>query len=100
MRFSFNQLAYPIAKIAIALSLFVFANTLVAQNTDQTAAKPVAIDGVRVSEPVVHKNLAVYFLHSDKRDDREFLTLNDGLKSGMVVVTEKKQEQVLSLIHI
>ena len=51
-----------------------------------------------VSGPYVHKNLAVYLIHSDKRDDREFLTLNEGLKSGLVKVTERESEQVSSLL--
>ncbi len=51
-----------------------------------------------VSPPVTHKNLSVYFLHRQDRDDREFLTLNEGLKSGLVTVTEKQQEQVNQLV--
>lgn len=47
------------------------------------------VSQVKVSEPVVHDNLAVYFLKSDKRDDRTFLTLNEGLKQNLVVVAEK-----------
>lgn len=52
------------------------------------------IKTLRVSEPVTYKNLSVYFLHSDRRDDRQFLTLNAALEKGLVKVTELQQEQV------
>ena len=55
-------------------------------------------DGLVVSGPQTHKNLSVYFLHRKDRDDREFLTLNEGLKAGLVTVTEQKQEQVQRLM--
>lgn len=51
-----------------------------------------------LSGPYSHKNLAVYLLHSQKRDERDFLTLNEGLKSGLVKVTEMENEQVSSLL--
>ena len=57
-------------------------------------AKPADISALRVSGPYVHKNLAVYLIHSKQRDDREFITLNEGLKSGEVKVTELNNEQV------
>ena len=62
------------------------------------AAPPAKLDGMKVSGPYVHKNLAVYLIHADQRDDREFLTLNEGLKSGKVKVSEMKNEQVSRLM--
>ena len=95
VRHSFNNLLCPIAKVACTLSLLFLASVSFAQNHDENT---VQTKGIRISEPVVHKGLAVYFLHSDKRDDREFLTLNDGLKAGLVVVSEKQNEQVSELL--
>ena len=95
MRFSFK---HRIAKVACVVLFLIFGAISVAQDAEQTASQPVATDGIRVSEPVVYKNLAVYFLHNDERDDREFLTLNDGLKNGLVVVSEKQSEQVNELL--
>ena len=97
MRHSLNNLLCPIAKVTCTLAVLLLANVSFAQNNDQKSALKTT-DGIRISEPVVHKGLAVYFLHSDKRDDREFLTLNDGLKSGLVVVSEKQNEQVSELL--
>ena len=62
------------------------------------AAGTASIDAMRISGPYIHKNLAVYLIHADKRDDREFLTLNEGLKSGKVKVSEMKNEQVSRLM--
>lgn len=51
----------------------------------------------RVSGPYVHDNLAVYLVHSAERDERDFSTLDEGLKDGTVSVTEKQDEQVNEL---
>ena len=77
----------------------LFAQTIAEEsNTTNPApaskAKPADISKFRVSGPYAHKNLAVYLIHSNQRDDREFLTLNEGLKSGEVKVTELDNEQV------
>jgi hypothetical protein len=54
--------------------------------------------GFRVSGPYAHENLAVYLVHSDIQESRDFITLDEGLKSGAVKVTEKGQEQVSELL--
>ncbi len=53
---------------------------------------------LRITGPYVHANLAVYLLHSDARDDRDFVTLDEGLKNKTVTVTEKEQGQVNQLL--
>lgn len=58
----------------------------------------VGIDKLKVSGPYAHANLAVYLIHSPQRDDREFITLNEGLNSGKVTVTELENEQVSKLL--
>ena len=69
------------------------------QSTEAPVQAPIDITkDLTVSSPVTHKNLSVYFLHRQDRDDREFLTLNEGLKSGLVAVSEQKQEQVSQLV--
>ncbi|HKS16283.1 MAG TPA: DUF6569 family protein [Planctomycetota bacterium] len=52
----------------------------------------------RITGPYAYENLAVYLLHSDARDDRDFITLDEGLKDGSVTVSEKEQEQVGELV--
>ena len=52
----------------------------------------------RITGPYVHENLAVYLIHSDHQDDRDFITLDEGLRDGTVTVTEKDQEQVSELL--
>ena len=54
--------------------------------------------GFRVSGPYAHENLAVYLVHSDIQETREFITLDEGLKSGTVKVSEKGEEQVSELL--
>lgn len=51
----------------------------------------------QVAGPYAHGNLAVYLITSKERDDREFITLDEGLKNGWVKVSEKDDEQVREL---
>jgi hypothetical protein len=44
--------------------------------------------------PYVHKNLAVFLVTLPSRDDRDYLTLDEGLRRGLVKITEKENEQV------
>jgi hypothetical protein len=65
------------------------------------AAGPVKVqlDGseYRIEGPFAHENLAVFLLCSDRQDDRDFLTLDEGLKEGLVSITEQEKEQVGAL---
>ena len=91
---------------AVALPLGLISNLLAEDPAEPaTPAEPVpmasAPEGVaalKVSGPYACKNLAVYLIHADDRDDRQFITLNEGLKSGKVKVTELKNEQVSKLM--
>ena len=44
------------------------------------------LDGTayRVSGPYAHENLAVYLIRAARQDQRDFLTLDEGLASGQV----------------
>jgi hypothetical protein len=64
----------------------------------QNAGCPGNIGGAEqdyeITGPYEHQNLSVFLIHSPSQDDREFITLDQGLKEGWVKVTEKQQEQV------
>jgi hypothetical protein len=51
----------------------------------------------QISGPFTHENVSVFLIHSKKQDQRQFITLDQGLKEGMVTVTEKDQEQISEL---
>ncbi|MCZ6688308.1 MAG: hypothetical protein O7H41_01770 [Planctomycetota bacterium] len=51
-------------------------------------------DGLRITGPYAHENLAVYLIHAKKPGNREYITLDEGLEKGLVVVSENEQEQV------
>jgi hypothetical protein len=51
-----------------------------------------------VTGPYTHKNVSVFLIHSDEQDGRDFMTLDEGLKEGVVRVTEKRQEEVGELL--
>ncbi len=61
------------------------------------AGRPVVGTDYRLSGPYVHGNLAVYLIHADRRDEREFITLDEGLKAGSVRVREQDNERVQAL---
>lgn len=52
----------------------------------------------RIAGPFVHENLAVFVLHSRDHDETDFLTLDEGLKDGSVMVSEKAEGQVNELL--
>src|SRR5947209_9926040 len=49
---------------------------------------------VRVSGPYAHENLTIFLLHGKDQDDRDYLTLDQGLDKKLVLVTEKQRAQV------
>src|SRR5262249_54472847 len=51
----------------------------------------------RLSGPVAHENVSVFLIHSSCQDERDFLTLGEGLQNGQVRITEKEQASVRSL---
>jgi hypothetical protein len=63
------------------------------------AAGEVRLDSAayHLSGPYTHENLAVFLIHSPNQDERHFLTLDEGLKTGVVKVTEQDQAQVDTL---
>jgi hypothetical protein len=72
------------------------------QRTDTPAPDRVSVekDGVtyHLTGPYAHDNLSVFLLHAPQQDERDFITLDQGLKGGLVKVTEKNQEQVGELL--
>lgn len=53
---------------------------------------------IRVTGPYVHDNMAVFLIHADQQDRRDFLILDEGLSKGLVEITEKGQGQVQELV--
>src|SRR5581483_6437350 len=70
--------------------------TLVASATSGTIA--VHGSAFTVTGPFRHKNLSVFVLHSEVRDETDFLTLDDGLRDGSVEVSETPEQQVNELL--
>jgi hypothetical protein len=60
----------------------------------------VEIDGTafQIQGPFTHQDLTVFLLCSDRQDAQDFLTLDEGLKEGLVSITEQEQEQVRALL--
>jgi hypothetical protein len=47
--------------------------------------------------PYVHENMTIFLLNSNEQDDREFITLDEGLKDGVIKVSEQNQARVNQL---
>lgn len=64
-----------------------------------SAEVAVDVDGTayRIRGPVTYQDLTVFFLCSDRQDQSDFLTLDEGLKEGLVTITEQEQERVGAL---
>jgi hypothetical protein len=63
------------------------------------APAEVELDGgtYRVQGPISHDNVAVFLISSNHQDERDFLTLDEGLTSGLVKISELEDERVRSL---
>ena len=63
------------------------------------ASAEVEVDGTayHVRGPFTHKDLTVFLLCSNRQDGHDFLTLDEGLKEGLVTITEQEQERVGAL---
>ena len=64
---------------------------------DPEADSPsVEVDGktLRITGPFAHENVSVYLIHSEDQDDHDYLTLDQGLKDGVVKISEREQERV------
>ncbi len=82
------------------LALGILAGCSRGSSAPPQAAGPSATSGnLVISGPFVHENLALYVVEDPKaRGAGEFITLDEGLKSGAVKVTEKESAQVNELL--
>jgi hypothetical protein len=89
------------AKIFLALSVLVIVGGMVLACQRQAQAGEVAaVPGYKVLEPIRHGNLTVFPVVAAKSyPTGEFLTLDEGLRSGEVVVTEAGNVQGLIRRH-
>src|SRR5207245_7218815 len=64
-----------------------------------SASAVVELDGTayQIRGPLTHEDLAVFLLCCDRQDQRDFLTLDEGLREGLVKITEQEQERVGAL---
>ena len=91
----------PFSPILVALTVVVMGcQSPPVGDPERPSGISVEVKGrdLRISGPYAHQNLAVYLVHSESRDDREFIALDEGLERGFVEVTEKEQEQVSELV--
>jgi outer membrane lipopolysaccharide assembly protein LptE/RlpB len=66
-------------------------------SSQQAAAPPEPADEPRLVGPFEHENVTVFLVCKKEQSDGDFLTLDEGLREGLVKVAEKEQEQVNEL---
>jgi hypothetical protein len=88
-------------KIFLALTvLLTMAALVIADHQDVRAGEVSPASGYKVLEPIAHGNLTVFPVVASKSySTGEFLTLDEGLRSGEVVVTEAGNVQGLIRRH-
>ena len=80
--------------------LFAVAGFVVLNQRDARAGEAIAAAGYKVLEPIRHGNLTVFPVAAAKTySTGEFLTLDEGLRSGEVIVTEAGSVQGLIRRH-
>jgi hypothetical protein len=84
------------AAAAVLLALGIFFGL---SGKKAAAGVTVDVDGTayRIQGPVAYQDLTVFFLCSNRQDENDFLTLDEGLKEGLVIITEQEQERVNAL---
>lgn len=83
-------------KIFLGIALFVVAGLVVVDQHEARAGEVMASPGYKVLEPIRHGNLTVFPVATAKSyPTNEFLTLDEGLRSGEVIVTEAGSVQGL-----
>jgi hypothetical protein len=88
------SLAYVVATTA----LLALGCQRAAKPAGEGAASPsLEPEAIRVTGPFAHRNVSVFLIHNDKQDERDFITLDQGLKQGSVTVTESAHQRVNEL---
>jgi len=86
--------------LALAV-LFAIAGFVVLDQRDVRAGEAIPASGYKVLDPIRHGNLTVFPVVAAKTySTSEFLTLDEGLRSGEVIVTEAGSVQGLIRRHI
>jgi hypothetical protein len=84
--------------IAVAATVILSLGVFFALPGKKASAK-VEVDGTacHIRGPFSHQDLTVFLLCSDRQDGHDFLTLDEGLKEGLVAITEQEHERVGAL---
>jgi hypothetical protein len=93
-----------LGSIAAAALLLLALGVFVALHGKKTPPPPkastdVEVDGTayNIQGPFTHQDLTVFLLCSNRQDEHDYLTLDEGLKQGLVTITEQEQERVGAL---
>ena len=87
-----------LGSIAVAATALLALGVFFALPGKKASAK-VEVDSTayHIRGPFSHQDLTVFLLCSDRQDGHDFLTLDEGLKEGLVTITEQEREQVGAL---
>src|SRR3954463_4701663 len=88
------------AVVAVLAGVGLFLMRLGAPTAAHAGEAPAASIGYRVLAPITHGSLTIFpIVAATSHDTHDFLTLDEGLRSGEVVVTEAGQSQALIRRH-
>jgi hypothetical protein len=98
LRRTFMFRSVRLGSIAVAAGVLLAVGVFVAL-PGKKASADVEVDGTayHIHGPFTHQDLTVFLLCSDRQDGHDFLTLDEGLKEGLVTITEQEREQVGAL---
>jgi hypothetical protein len=70
-----------------------------AEQPESKVSVEVEVDGTAydIQGPFTHQGLTVFLLCSNRQESTDFLTLDEGLKEGLVTITEQEHERVGAL---
>jgi hypothetical protein len=87
-----------VGSIAVAATVLLALGVFFALPAKKASAD-VEVDGTayHIQGPYTHEDLTVFLLCTNRQDEHDFLTLDEGLQKGLVTITEQEHERVGAL---
>ena len=85
-----------------SMCIGILALPSMANDTPNVVEKRIEKQTYKISGPYQHKNMAVYLVHAPKKNisTQKFITLEQGLRSGKVLVNEMRNQTVSKVLVV
>jgi len=100
MKFRLSAIGVAVALLVIGIPLAMFVAAKVLPSNQQTQTNSQS-GNYRISGPYTYENLSIYLVHGrDTLDGQRFLTLQEAMEKGVVIVHETKDVNELAIENV